>query len=97
VGAIVLIIALALRALQTSPNLCTDADSVSNLASGNSIADLDGLSDNFMANTDGQWHFTPTSIDAVDIRTADTTAFDLDVDIVFTELLGFELKGRQSG
>lgn len=47
-----------------------------------------------MTNANGEWAFTPASGDGVDIRTANTTALDLDVNVTIFELLWFELRPR---
>lgn len=49
------------------------------------------MADDFVADTDGQRDLTPAAVDAVYIRAANTAAFDLDVDIMVTELFGCEL------
>lgn len=50
--AVVLVVTLAHLALQTSPDLRTDADTVSNLDGGHLGTDFDGLADNFVTNTE---------------------------------------------
>lgn len=45
-----------------------------------------------MTDADGKWAITPASGDGMDIRTADTAALDLDVNVTVFELLWFELK-----
>ena len=89
--AVVLIITLALLALEAGPDLSSNTDPVSNLAAGHLVANLDCMANNLVANTDGQRNFTPASIDAVDVGAADTAALNLDVDVVGAELLRFEL------
>ena len=49
------------------------------------------MTDDLVADADGQWYLAPAAIDAVDVGATDTAALDLDVDIMVTELLGFEL------
>ena len=89
--AIILIVALALWALQTRPDLGTDTSTVADLECRDLGANFYNFANDFMANGDGSWRFTPTSSDGMDIGTADTTALDLDVDIVVTKSLWFEL------
>ena len=47
--AVVLVVRLAILALQAGPDLSTDAHAVSDLDSGDFVADLDCLADNFMS------------------------------------------------
>ncbi len=96
VGAVVLVVRLAKFALQTSSDLSTDANAISNLDSGHLVANLDGLADNLVANANGEGAFAPAPIDGVDIGATDTTALDLDVDVTVFKLLWFELVQRLS-
>jgi hypothetical protein len=91
VWAVVLVIALALLALQARPDLSSNTDTVSDLDAGHLVADLDSMANDLMANADRKRNFTPTTGDGMNIRAADTAALDLDVDVVWAELLGFEL------
>ena len=91
VWAVVLIVALTLLALQARPDLSSNTDTISDLAAGHFVSHLDSMADDLVTNANGQWDFPPTSINAVDVRAADTTALDLDVDVVGPEFLGFEL------
>lgn len=90
-GAVVLVIALALRALQASPHLSANADAVALLDRLDLGADLDGLADDLVAYADGQGRTAPAAVDGVDVAAADAAAFDLDVDIVVAEDFGLEL------
>ena len=49
-----------------------------------------------MTNTDWKWTIAPTAIDGMDIGTANTAAFNLDIDITIFELLRFELKTQST-
>jgi len=51
--AVVLIIALALFALHTRPDLSPNADTVSDFAGGHLVANLYSATNNLMANADG--------------------------------------------
>ena len=89
--AVVLIVALALFALQAGPNLCSHTNSIADLDGLHLVSDLDGFADNLVADTDRQRTVTPTTVDGVDIGTAHTAALDADIDIVVVKLLGLEL------
>jgi hypothetical protein len=89
--AVILIVALALGTFQASPDLSTNTNSIAFLYGLNSISDSDGFSYDLMAYADWQWRITPATVDGMYVAAADATAFDLDVDIVLAELLGFEL------
>lgn len=92
--AIVLVVALALRALQARPDLSTNTGTVANLECRDLRSNFYDLADNLVADSNGCWGFTPASCDGVHIGTADTAALDLDVDIVLTECLWLELSGN---
>jgi hypothetical protein len=53
VWAVVLIIALALLALHAGPHLSPNTDTVADFATGYIVADLDGATNNLMADADG--------------------------------------------
>jgi hypothetical protein len=53
VWAVVLIIALALLALHTRPDLSPNTDTVSDFAAGHLVADIYSATNNLMANADG--------------------------------------------
>ena len=48
-----------------------------------------------MSNTDWKRRVSPSSGDSVHITSADTTAFDLDIDVIVVELLELELCNGQ--
>ena len=89
--AVVLIVILAVITLQARPNLSSYAHSVADLDCLNFVADCDRMTDDLMTDAYRQGSFAPTSVDQVYIAAADTTAFDLDIDVVVAELLWFEL------
>lgn len=97
VWAVVLVIGLALWALQARPDLSSDTDTISHLDSGDLVSNLDGLSNDFVTSTNswvlvyGKLAVAPTASDCVDIGTADTTGVNENVDISITELLWLEL------
>ena len=89
--AVVLVVALALFALQARPYLCSNADSVANLDGLHLVTDLDGLADDLVSDTYWQRAVAPSTVNGVDIGAADTAALDTDIDVVVIELLGLEL------
>jgi len=92
VGAIVLLISLAVLACQIGTNLRANTNPVSDLNILDGLSDLDRLANDFVADTDRQWDFTPTSSYGVDIRSAHTTGINGNVDVVVFEGLEFELQ-----
>lgn len=93
---VVLVVRLAKFALQTGTDLSANTNAVSNLDGCHLVADFDSLADNFMADADRERAFAPTASDGMDIRAADSAAFNFDVDIAVFELLRFKL-GMRSG
>lgn len=91
VGAVVLVVALALRALETRPNLSANTDAVALFYILDAFAHLDCLADDLVAYADRSVSLAPTAGDSVNIGAADTAALDLDVDVIITEGLGLEL------
>ncbi len=89
--AVVLVVILAVVTLQARPDLSSYAHSIANLHRLDFGADLDSMANDFVTDADRQWSFTPASVDQMYVGAADTTAFDLDVDIVVAKLLWFEL------
>jgi hypothetical protein len=94
VWAIILIITLALGALQTRPYLCADTNAVTDLDVSNLGADLDRLAHNFMAYTDGCRRLSPAASNGMNIRPTNTAALNLDINVVFAKLFGLELRNR---
>lgn len=88
---IVLVVALALRALETGPDLGADTDTIALLDVLDGLADLDRLPDNLVAYADRGMGLAPAAGDGVDIGTADAAALNLDVDVVVAKDLGLEL------
>ena len=91
VRAIVLVIALALRALQAGPDLSANANAVALLDGLDLGPDLDSLANNLMSYADRQRGTPPAAVDGVYITTADAAALNLDIDIVVAKDFGFEL------
>jgi len=81
---------LAVLALETGPDLSTHTSSITFLQCSDLRPNLDDLTNDFVTDTDWCGSITPPSSDGVNIRTADTAALDLDVDIVVAKLLWFE-------
>lgn len=89
--AVILVVALALRALSARPDLSTYTDTVANLDVLDFRADLYGLANNFVTNANWGGRIAPASCDSVDIRAAYSAALNLDINICLVELLGLEL------
>ena len=93
---VVLVITFALLALQARPDLSPDTDAISDLAAGHLVANLDCVANDLVANADRKRGSSPAAIDCVNIRATDTAALNLDVDVVGSELLRFELEGTSA-
>jgi len=91
VGAVVLLVRLAVAAGQVGANLCTNTDTVADLDGLHIFADLDCLSDDLVADADGQRSLTPAAVDGVDVRSAYTAALDGNVNVAVLEGLELEL------
>ena len=59
--AVVLLIRLAVDAVQVGADLSTNTNSVADLDSLHIFANLDGLADDLVADADGQWALAPTA------------------------------------
>ena len=91
VWAIILVVVFALLAFEARPDLSADSNSVSDLDRLHLVANLDCMSNDFVADDEWEGSFAPAAIDGVDIATADAAAVNLDIDVVVAELLWFEL------
>lgn len=89
--AIVLILRLAQLTLQARPDLGANSDTIALLDVLDGLSDLDSLADHLVADAKRALEFTPATSDGVDVRAANTTALDLDVDVMVLERLGLEL------
>jgi len=68
VRTVVLIIRLAVLALQTGRDLGADAYAVTNLDTSRAlVADLDSLADDFMTYAERHWGLSPATVDSMDI------------------------------
>lgn len=91
VGAVVLLIRLAVVASQVCADLRTDTDTVADFDGLDVFANLDRLAYHLVADADGQWAVAPAAVDGVDIGAANAAAFDGDVNVAVLELLELEL------
>ena len=89
--AVVLIVALAVPALQTRPDLRSYADPVADFDGLDFGPDFDCLADDFVADGEGERTLTPSAVDGVHVAATDTAALDADVDVVVAEGFGGEL------
>lgn len=96
-GAVVLVVRLALLTFHARLNLSSNANSVTRLEPLNLRSDSENLSNYFVANADRcNCEISPSSGDGVHIRTTHATTFALDIDVVFFKDLGSELRGTVS-
>lgn len=89
---IVLIIGLAHFALQASPNLSANTDTVSDLDGRYLFTNLDGLTNDFVSDTEWERGFSPAAGDGMDVGTAHTAGLNLDINVTIFEGLCFELE-----
>lgn len=88
VGAVVLLVRLAVVASQVGANLSTNTSAVANLNLGDLGADLDDLADNLVSYAERKRNvLSPSASDGVDVGCADTAGIDGNVNIVLLELL----------
>ena len=86
--AVSLVSVLALLALQAGTNLRTNTDSLSGLDESDILPYPQDLANNLVANTNGIIGSSPSRPNHMNIRLANTTGFDLNVDIVGLKGLG---------
>jgi hypothetical protein len=89
-GAVVLIVTLAIFAFETSPDLCADANSVANLDGLDILSHFHSATDYFVANSERSWVVAP-SIELMYIRATDATGLDSDINVGGLEDFGGEL------
>ena len=86
-----LVVVLALTAVLARPNLRTSTNTITDLGEGDLVAYAENLADNLVADSERVRAGTPVAADGVTITGADTTALDLDVNIVLAK--GTRLEG----
>ena len=89
---VIFVIGFAKLALEAGADLRANTNTVPNLNGRDLVANFDSLANNFMTDADWERAVAPTAIDGMDIRAANTAAFNLYVDITVFELLRFELE-----
>lgn len=62
-----LLVSLANIASQVGPDLSTDTNTVADLDGGDILADVNGLANNLVTDTDGSRAVTPAASDSVDL------------------------------
>lgn len=88
VGAVVLLVGLAVVASKIGANLGTRTDAVANLVLGDLVSDLDNAANDLVSYAKGKRDFlAPSTSDGVNIRSADTAGINSDIDVVILELL----------
>ncbi len=89
--AVILIIGFAYLAIQASPDLSSDANTVANLDRGHFITDLDGLPNDFVTHTHWQGRFSPSAGNGMYVTATNTTGLNFDVNIALVEGFWFVL------
>jgi hypothetical protein len=95
-GAVVLVVVVASITVQTTENLCSNTDSLTDLELGDFVSDVGDSSDNLVSWANpfiAQW--TPTASDGVDVGSTNTTVGDGESDIVRTLGLELEVSDRE--
>ena len=92
VRTVILVVGFAKLALEAGADLRANTNTVSNLDRRHLVTNFNGLANDFMTDADWERTVAPTAIDGMDIRTANTAAFNLDVNVTVFKLLRFELK-----
>lgn len=85
-----LIVILALMALKTRPDLGTSTDTVADLSESDLVTNTENLANNLVAYGERIRATAPVAADGVTVTGADTTALDLDVDIVLAKGTGLK-------
>ena len=89
--AVVLLVRFAKLAFQTCQDLSSYPNTVPNLNGSHFVSDLNGLANDLVTNADWKRAISPSASDGVNIRTANTTALNLYVNITIFEWLWLEL------
>ena len=88
VGAVVLLVGLAVVAGKIGANLSTGSHTVANLVLGDLASDLDDAANDLVSYAERERNvLAPSTGDGVDVRGADTASINGDVDIVVLKLL----------
>jgi hypothetical protein len=96
VGAVVLLVGLAVVASQVGANLRANTNTVADLHLGDLGANLDNLANDLVSYAEGQRDIlSPSSSDGVDVGSADTAGINGNVDIIILELLERKLETGQ--
>lgn len=89
--AVILVVALTLRALETCPYLCADPDPVAHVDRLHLGSNPDRAANDFVSHTDGKRHFAPAAVDRVHVRAAHAATFDGNVNVMVRKRFRFEL------
>ena len=88
VGAVVLLVGLAVVAGKIGANLSTGSHTVADLVLGDLASDLDDAANDLVSYAERERNvLAPSTGDGVDVRGADTASINGDVDIVVLKLL----------
>ena len=91
IRAVVLVVRLAIAALQAGSDLRAHANTITNFAGGDFISNANCPANDLMSHTDWHRRLSPATIDRVHVGTADTTSIDFDINVTVLEWLCFEL------
>lgn len=96
VGAVVLLVGLAVVAGKIGANLSTRSHTVADLVLGDLTSDLDDAANDLVSYAERKRNvLAPSTSDGVDVRGADTASINSDIDIVVLELLQGKLPSGQ--
>lgn len=91
VFAVGFVVVVALTALAARPNLGTDTNTLANLSEGDLGSDAENLADDLVSNSQRIGAVTPVAANSVPVTGTNTTALDLDVDIIVAKGAGLPL------
>ena len=90
--AVILVVRLAVVALKAGSDLRANANTITDFAGRDFVANANCLANDLMSYTDWHRRISPASIDCVYVGTADTASIDFDVNVTVLEWLCFELQ-----
>jgi hypothetical protein len=88
IRAVVFVLVFAELALEARRDLSTNTNTVADLDLADLVANSDSLANDFVTNAERTFKVSPSASNGVNIRTADTAGFDLDINIAIAPGLG---------